>query len=40
MDALSRVIPKGTLVSTGSSGLAIEAFYTIFRIGFFTIETK
>jgi acetolactate synthase-1/2/3 large subunit len=31
VDALSRVIPKGTLVSTGSSGLAIEAFYTIFR---------
>ena len=31
MDALSDTIPKNTLVSTGSSGLAIEAFYTVFR---------
>jgi acetolactate synthase-1/2/3 large subunit len=31
MDVLSEVIPEGTLVSTGSSGLAIEAFYTVFR---------
>lgn len=31
MDALSDAIPENTIVSTGSSGLAIEAFYTIFR---------
>jgi acetolactate synthase-1/2/3 large subunit len=31
MDALSEAIPENTLVSTGSSGLAVEAFYTIFR---------
>jgi acetolactate synthase-1/2/3 large subunit len=31
MDALSDAIPENTLVSTGSSGLAVEAFYTIFR---------
>lgn len=31
MDALSEAIPPHTLVSTGSSGLAVEAFYTIFR---------
>lgn len=31
MDALSDAIPPDTLVSTGSSGLAVEAFYTIFR---------
>ncbi|MEY4593285.1 MAG: hypothetical protein RIR18_2180 [Pseudomonadota bacterium] len=31
MDALSDAIPADTLVSTGSSGLAIEAFYTVFR---------
>jgi acetolactate synthase-1/2/3 large subunit len=31
MDALSTAIPADTLVSTGSSGLAIEAFYTVFR---------
>ena len=31
MDALSDAIPADTLVSTGSSGLAVEAFYTIFR---------
>lgn len=31
MDALSDAIPANTLVSTGSSGLAVEAFYTIFR---------
>jgi len=30
-DALSEVIPENTLVSTGSSGLAVEIFYTIFR---------
>ncbi len=30
-DALSHAIPEGTLVSTGSSGLAIEAFYTVFQ---------
>lgn len=29
--ALSDAIPADTLVSTGSSGLAIEVFYTIFR---------
>jgi acetolactate synthase-1/2/3 large subunit len=31
MDALSDAIPENTVVSTGSSGLAVEAFYTIFR---------
>lgn len=31
MDALSTAIPADTLVSTGSSGLAVEAFYTVFR---------
>ena len=29
--ALSDAVPAGTLVSTGSSGLAIEVFYTVFR---------
>jgi acetolactate synthase-1/2/3 large subunit len=31
VDALSDAIPENTVVSTGSSGLAIEAFYTVFR---------
>lgn len=31
MDALSDAIPGDTLISTGSSGLAVEAFYTVFR---------
>jgi len=31
MDKLSEAIPKNTLVATGSSGLAVEAFYTVFR---------
>ena len=31
MDALSDACPPDTLVSTGSSGLAVEAFYTVFR---------
>ncbi|MDR3392971.1 MAG: thiamine pyrophosphate-binding protein [Sulfuriferula sp.] len=31
MDALSDAIPANTTISTGSSGLAVEAFYTIFR---------
>lgn len=31
MDALSNACPPDTLVSTGSSGLAIEAFYSVFR---------
>ena len=31
MDALSDAIPADTVISTGSSGLAVEAFYTIFR---------
>lgn len=30
-DALSEVVPADTLVSTGSSGLAVEVFYTVFR---------
>ena len=30
-NALSENIPKDTLISTGSSGLAVEAFYTAFR---------
>lgn len=29
--ALSAAIPEDTLISTGSSGLAIEVFYTVFR---------
>jgi len=31
VDALSEVIPEHTLISTGSSGLGVEAFYTAFR---------
>jgi len=31
MDKLSEVIPERALVATGSSGLAVEAFYTVFR---------
>ena len=31
VDALSEAIPPDTVVGTGSSGLAIEVFYTIFR---------
>ena len=31
VDALSDAVPENTLVSTGSSGLAVEAFYTVFR---------
>lgn len=30
-DALSDAIPPDTLIATGSSGLAVEAFYTAFR---------
>lgn len=30
-DAISDAIPPDTLVSTGSSGLAVEVFYTVFR---------
>lgn len=30
-DALSEAVPADTLVSTGSSGLAVEVFYTVFR---------
>ncbi|MGB3392869.1 MAG: thiamine pyrophosphate-binding protein [Stenotrophomonas sp.] len=30
-DALSNAVPANTLVSTGSSGLAVEVFYTVFR---------
>lgn len=30
-DALSEAIPADTLISTGSSGLAVEVFYTVFR---------
>lgn len=30
-DALSDAVPADTLVSTGSSGLAVEVFYTVFR---------
>ncbi|MFK0093302.1 thiamine pyrophosphate-binding protein [Pseudomonas sp. NPDC090592] len=30
-DALSNAVPENTLVSTGSSGLAVEVFYTVFR---------
>ncbi|MBX3165022.1 MAG: thiamine pyrophosphate-binding protein [Bacteroidetes bacterium] len=29
--ALSNVIPENTLIGTGSSGLAVEAFYTVFK---------
>jgi acetolactate synthase I/II/III large subunit len=31
VSALSDAAPAGTLVSTGSSGLGVEAFYTVFR---------
>ncbi len=31
VSALSDAIPSDTLVSTGSSGLAVEVFYTVFR---------
>jgi acetolactate synthase-1/2/3 large subunit len=31
MDAMSDAFPADTLIATGSSGLAIEAFYTVFR---------
>lgn len=31
VDSLSEAIPPNTLISTGSSGLAIEALYTVFR---------
>lgn len=31
VDELSNAIPADTLVSTGSSGLAVEVFYTVFR---------
>jgi len=31
MNALSEVFPEDTTISTGSSGLAVEAFYTVFR---------
>lgn len=31
VDALSDAIPENTTISTGSSGLAVEAFYTVFR---------
>ncbi|KXK69359.1 acetolactate synthase [Pseudomonas monteilii] len=30
-DSLSNAVPENTLVSTGSSGLAVEVFYTVFR---------
>ncbi|MGJ8620591.1 MAG: thiamine pyrophosphate-binding protein [Methylophilaceae bacterium] len=30
-DVMSDVIPENTLVTTGSSGLALEIFYTVFR---------
>lgn len=30
-DALSQVVAENTLVATGSSGLAVEIFYTVFR---------
>jgi acetolactate synthase-1/2/3 large subunit len=30
-EALSDTIPENTLITTGSSGLAIEAFYTVFK---------
>lgn len=31
MDALSEALPGNTLIATGSSGLAVEVFYTVFR---------
>ncbi len=31
VDTLSEVLPEGTLIVTGSSGLAVEAFHTAFR---------
>jgi len=31
VDALSDAIPENTLIATGSSGLAVEAFYSTFR---------
>lgn len=31
IEALSDIIPENTLVATGSSGLAVEAFYSVFR---------
>ncbi|MEO2218040.1 thiamine pyrophosphate-binding protein [Chromobacterium vaccinii] len=31
VDALSDAAPENTLISTGSSGLAVEVFYTVFR---------
>lgn len=31
VDTLSEVVKKNTLITTGSSGLAVEAFYTAFR---------
>lgn len=31
MDAMSDIFPADTVITTGSSGLAVEAFYTIFR---------
>ena len=31
VEALSAAVPAGSLVSTGSSGLAVEVFYTVFR---------
>ena len=31
VDTLSEVLPEGMLIVTGSSGLAVEAFHTVFR---------
>ncbi len=31
VDALSKAVPSDTLISTGSSGLAVEVFYSVFR---------
>jgi acetolactate synthase-1/2/3 large subunit len=31
VDTLSEIVPEGTLLVTGSSGLAVEVFYTVFR---------
>lgn len=31
MDTLSDAVPEDTLICTGSSGLAVEVFYTVFR---------
>ena len=31
VDALSEIMPENTLIATGSSGLAIESFYSTFR---------